>query len=67
MLVTVENPGIKGLQDCIVELVKAEQRVKTFTDSVNELKRSWKEGNLDESVDVVEVIYIENMLLNIRI
>jgi len=38
-----------------VELVRAEQRVKTFTDSVNALKQSWRSGNLDDSVDVVEV------------
>ena len=40
-----------------MDLVRAEQRVKTFTNSVNELKKSWKNGDLDDSVDVVEVTF----------
>jgi len=43
------------LQECIVELVKAEQRVKAFTRSVKDIKTRWQNGELDESEDVVEV------------
>ena len=51
----VENPNMDTLQECIVELVKAEQRVKAFTRSVKDIKTRWQNGELDESEDVVEV------------
>ena len=47
----------------MIELVRAEKRVKTFTNSVNDLKKSWENGNLDESVDVVEVSFNDQQFL----
>ncbi|XP_076808795.1 E3 SUMO-protein ligase NSE2-like isoform X2 [Clavelina lepadiformis] len=52
----IENPGIGDLQNCIMELIKAEQRVKAFTRSVNDLKSRWQNGDLDDSTDVVQVL-----------
>nr|CAB3264450.1 E3 SUMO-protein ligase NSE2 [Phallusia mammillata] len=52
----IEDPGIDSLQDCIVELVKAEHRVKAFTQSVNSIKTRWQNGDLDDDEDVVEML-----------
>ncbi|XP_039253444.1 E3 SUMO-protein ligase NSE2-like [Styela clava] len=52
----VENPGITDLQDSLVELLKAEQRVNAFSSSINQLKTKWQQGELDDSVDIVQVL-----------
>lgn len=52
----VDNPGITDLQDSLIELLKAEQRVNAFSNSINHLKTRWQKGELDDSVDIVKVL-----------
>lgn len=52
----VQNPGISDLQDSLVELLKAEQRVNAFSSSITQLKNKWQKGELDDSVDIVQVL-----------
>jgi len=60
----VSNGGIDSLQDCIMNLIKAEHRVKAFTKSVDQLKTQWQNGDLDEGDDVIKVL--ENSFKNER-
>lgn len=53
---SVPEPGINDLQDALVELLKAEQRVNAFSSAITELKNQWQSGQLDDSVDIVQVI-----------
>lgn len=55
ILLPVENHGVTELQDSLVELLKAEQRIHAFSDSINQLKTKWQDGQLDDSVDIVQV------------
>nr|XP_002126230.1 E3 SUMO-protein ligase NSE2 [Ciona intestinalis] len=50
----IENSGMDKLQECIGGLIRAEQRVKAFTHSVDSLKSRWQNGELEDSMDIVE-------------
>lgn len=60
----VSSNGIDSLQNCIMNLIKAEHRVKAFTKSVDDLKSQWQNGDLDEGTDVIKVL--ENSFKNER-